>query len=381
MLLIAAAWTAGCADTARQIARNATPGGIDGGLEALSRPENQRRLAILLDQPALEQAGRRLSRGAVAGIQESLDLEALPDGAFRNSEFRGGATRPAATQSIRAQISPADENAPTATRPASTVPAGAISRTVRATELWAYGMIRSATSDGIRDAMSEPGPALDTLTDHVVDSGLKHLSTNGPDSIGPLVQSVIVDNIGPGVGEAIRKDLGPAIHDMVRQDLAPALRDMIRQELRPAMGLGTGDDLQAHVEKIAGGTSRVVSREALLGADDALRQLDEAARQGKPVSTLLGHTQGTIQSGLDLARVAAIALALLVMVLATWLAIILAKTRRARAEAVRREASSRRLAEAVRAAADRPWSGELRSLLKERLGSAEDVDEVFGKAP
>src|SRR3954465_7695892 len=66
---------AGCAQTAREVAKEATPGTIQGAVEELSKPETQQAAVTLAQSPIWEQMGRTIARGAAGGIMESVPDE------------------------------------------------------------------------------------------------------------------------------------------------------------------------------------------------------------------------------------------------------------------------------------------------------------------
>jgi hypothetical protein len=151
---------------------------------------------------------------------------------------------------------------------------------------------------------------------------------------------------------------------------------MIEKELRPALSFDVGagaKGLREAFQDVAAETARAVSREAVLGVDEALRRLDEAAPKDKEAGGLLGRTRGAVRAGVGVVGIVAVALGCLVLALGIWLAIVLVKVRRSRRETTEREAGVARLADAVRAAAERPWGNELNALLRERLRAGDDA--------
>jgi hypothetical protein len=65
----------GCAAAARDLARQTTPAVVDGVVEGMSDPGNQRQLAYNLQQDAIEEAVKRSLAGALDGTIESLSDE------------------------------------------------------------------------------------------------------------------------------------------------------------------------------------------------------------------------------------------------------------------------------------------------------------------
>jgi hypothetical protein len=97
---------------ARQIAKDGSPGGVEGGLASIDDPQKQQQLGDVLDGPAGEGLGRGFIRGATAeGIamltgatQPSARPTSNPAGADQNATIEpgGGTDRPA--QSVRGVV-------------------------------------------------------------------------------------------------------------------------------------------------------------------------------------------------------------------------------------------------------------------------------------
>jgi hypothetical protein len=127
-------------------------------------------------------------------------------------------------------------------------------------------------------------------------------------------------------------------------------RQQLQQVLHePAMDIGRG---------IADGM--------IEGAETKLRERGVIAADGSLSGAFIDKPKGLIAGTLGVAGLIAIALGLLVIALATWLLIVLNKTRKAREEAKRHEADARRVSEVLHVARDRPWGKELEALLEEK---------------
>jgi hypothetical protein len=343
VVLASSAAGGGCAGTARDIVEEATPGGVDGAIQALAKPDNQQALSGVLGGPVVESAGRGLTRGVIGGAVDTFAGTTRPSAASA-----GPGTRPAgvagAAGDIGQDLAPALES-----------------------------LVRRAVAAGMDEAFGPPRreasrKAARDIASTITEASVEGVATGVNEQLGPGVRSLLTEQIGPGLGDVVRQHVGPAVADVVRDEVAPALREAVARqanELGPAIDGAAGDRL----ERVAGETSRVVSREVVLGLQDGLREAGVLDANGRATGFgPLGQARDAVSTGLNLATVLAIALGLAVVALGLVLWITLSRTRRARAEAEQREAGARRLAEAVRAAEARPWGGELRELLRQELG-------------
>lgn len=67
--------TTGCAGTVEDLARQTTPAVVDGAIQGVADPRNQRQLAYNLQQDAIEEAVKRATAGMLDGTMETLSEE------------------------------------------------------------------------------------------------------------------------------------------------------------------------------------------------------------------------------------------------------------------------------------------------------------------
>lgn len=67
--------TTGCAGTVEDLARQTTPAVVDGAIEGVADPQNQRKLAYNLQEDAIEEAVKRATAGMLDGAMQTLSEE------------------------------------------------------------------------------------------------------------------------------------------------------------------------------------------------------------------------------------------------------------------------------------------------------------------
>ncbi len=214
-----------------------------------------------------------------------------------------------------------------------------------------------------------------------------------------------------GMAEGLRRDLGPAMVAVMRDAVGASMREMLREGYqrdmeRVAAGLtratvdaasrgvaeGMRRDLGPAIEgalndertaRSVGAMMRVITREAVLGSNDAMTQVQRAQeRSGTP--SFLGGLTNLTRDGVRILELVSVAAVGLSFALALWVARLVIRSRRVRAESERNAASALLLAEAIRAAEGKPWASELSELLRARVrrDSVGDLlDEVLGTRP
>jgi hypothetical protein len=75
ILAVAAIATTGCAGTIEDMARQTTPAIVDGAVQGISDPQNQRKLAYNLQEDAIEEAVKRATAGMLDGTMQALSDE------------------------------------------------------------------------------------------------------------------------------------------------------------------------------------------------------------------------------------------------------------------------------------------------------------------
>lgn len=251
--------------------RRAVPAGIDETLTTLEDPATRRRIEQLLDLPEVQAAARELAEQVAAGAFDGLTDAQRVAKVQQISEDYVGALTKAVGKGLREEVSPA---------------------IVDTTERAVQQAIQSALSPATRQGAASMAEALTRRTVGTLSESLR-------DDLGPATQAVLEHNIGPAMQRVVEDNLGPALRHTIEKDLAPALRDALGNELAPA----------------AGRISREVSREAVLGAVDALEVLDTDPRFEGFRERLWGRIDGTLNKGVRVGEIVAWILALIVLIL------------------------------------------------------------------
>jgi hypothetical protein len=153
----------------------------------------------------------------------------------------------------------------------------------------------------------------------------------------------------------------------IEQDLGPAIRALLVEELRPALDELAGDG----TFEAPGQLARVMSREAVLGVNDALLIIQRSDEQ-----TALAQLERLTRRGINIALIAAIALGVIVLALIALLLRMLQKAHAQREILTQREASTLLLAQAIKAAEAKPGAEEFAATLREELRDREGADYV-----
>jgi hypothetical protein len=175
--------SAGCASTARNIARQAAPPAVDSALKSLSDPPNQKSLTDLVNSPAVTSGTMHLGRGMGRGFTE----EALADIGLTTSTTLPATTLP--------------------TEPAVT---GELHHLLRQLIDIALG------SDSQRDARD--------MAAAVGEGTVRGVSRGMRDQLAPEIAREIKEQIGPAIAATIKDQIAPAIADVMSRDVAGSLR-------------------------------------------------------------------------------------------------------------------------------------------------------------
>lgn len=213
------------------------------------------------------------------------------------------------------------------------------------------------------------------------------------------------------MAEGMRRDLAPAIAELMRQTVASSMREALREGYQRDLERVAGGLTRATVEaasqgmaegirrdlvpalrsalseeqtaRALGAASRSLAREAVLGSNDAMTQLQRhQERGGRP--SFLSQVSSLTEGGVKLMQLVAGVAVALVVLLAAWVLRLILRSRRIQAESERHAASAVKFAQAIRAAEGKPWSKELTELLQERLEGAAVaglLDEVLAPRP
>ncbi|WAS94396.1 hypothetical protein [Nannocystis punicea] len=282
-----------CATGTEKMVRRAVPAGIDETLNTLEDPKVRKRIDDLLDLPEVQQAARDLAEQVAAGALDGLtDAQRVAKVQQLSADYVGALSK-AVGQGLREDVSPA-----------------VVDTTRRAVEQ----ALQSALSPATRQGAANMAEALTRRTLTTLSEGLR-------DELGPATQTVLERNVGPAIQRVVEDNVGPALRHTIEKDLAPALRDALNNELAPA----------------AGRVSREVSREALLGAVDALEVVETDPHYQEFRERFWGRIDGTLNKGARIGETIAWILALIVVILGLLLARAIAVRRREQTERERSE--------------------------------------------
>jgi hypothetical protein len=315
LTLIAAisAAVAGCAATAREMARQAAPPAAESGLVSLNRPEDQKAIDDLSHSTGIRRVGQSVGLGVGQGIVDRFaTLAGLPVPADPSD---------AEMSNAQTQASAATTQGAAATQPA-TLPSGIdIGRPI-ANVFGSVGAginrdLRPALAATVRDAVNE---GMQAGLGPETQARASELASAICDAVMRKLSRQVHDDLGPALASAVREQVGPAVGDVIRQQVAPAARQLTRDGIRGAL------EGAADATHLANGSSvpldeqvaRQVSEGATLGVDDAAKQAGFNAA-GLPVRDLAGTLDKLIWVATGLLVVAgllAVALILAVLLLA-----------------------------------------------------------------
>lgn len=300
-----------------EIPRDATKIAIDAGLESLEEAETKRRIERMLASPEMRAAERELVAGIVDGSLSALSEQDRVErvGAL-TSRYMAGVLR-----SLSREVAP--ELAPAA------------SQAVR-------GAVRSALSEALSARNQRE---VQRLVGSVAEAGAR-----------PLVKILTDAEIASALSDALTEKLGPALQQVLRENIGPGIAEALSDE---------------EIQSALGASARVMGREVVLGVNEALVQIQESKSSGG--ESLLGRLGNLASNGAKLAVSLTWLLVAAVLVLAVWIVKLLSQTRRYRGENEQRAATTRLLAEAMRASKGKPWSGELLAALEERIRAEEEA--------
>jgi hypothetical protein len=237
-------------------------------------------------------------------------------------------------------------------------------------------LLTSQIADGALDSLSEPERAarvegmLNEYIASLTGSISRSLALGMRRDLGPAVAVMVREAVGATLREVMRdgyqRDLERVAAGLTRATMAAAAQGVsegMRQSLGPSLHGALRDP---EVAGDVGLFARTIAREAVLGSNEAMAQIQRQAERGGR-TTLLGRlTQ--VERIITIGGVAAIALS---VALALWVVRLIMRSRRIQAESESNAASALMFAEAIRAAEGRPWAGELTEMLQRRLGGDE----------
>ncbi|WAS92353.1 hypothetical protein [Nannocystis punicea] len=302
--------------TAEGVVRSSVPAALDESVGFLEDPQSQERIQKLLADPQIQAAGRELTASLVEGALDGLTDEER-QAALRKATARFVDTiARAAGTSLKEQISPA------------------LASTVQQT-------LDSALSPKTR---REASAMVDELTRTTVVALTQSAGKGLKEDLGPALRSVL------------EQDLGPGLKKLVRADLAPALRDAVRDELVPVVGI----------------VSREASKQLVLGAADALAELEVRRDLGQYEESLWSRLDHTLHKGIQISQVIAWVLGLALAIVIGLVVRATVLRRRIEADRARSERLLLSLVDELHRGCDKPDVEELLSQIRTRVPDLDD---------
>lgn len=232
--------------------------GIDAGLEALTRPENQRRLGLILSSPGVTGGVHDIAFALVGGVMDGLDGR------------------------LKVDVDPA--------------------------RFW----------KGFDGAMRKHvGPAVGTVTRNAVDAAMTSaLSEENGVRIGALAAHATHGAI-KGLAEGIREDLAPALAYAIEHELAPAGAAAMENHVMPAFARGLSSPA---MQLAIATTMNSVARNLVRGGDAGIETAKaEGAADGDHEPGMLALFGDRLSLGVSVAFIVTLSLAAVLILLAVLL--------------------------------------------------------------
>lgn len=299
------------ADLNKEIPRTTMPIAVRSGIDTMSDPETTRRVQRLLADPQM----RAVQEALVAGLLDGT-LATLSD--KERAERIGALTTKAMTGILQGA--------------ARELSAG-------------IGAVTQSAVDGALDTALSPTRRrdLERLLGEIIAATIRAVAAGLRDAeVGKKISGSITEQVGPALGKALR------------DDVAPGLAALLQNE---------------ELNRSLGATAKLLGRELVLGATEALAQTQQPKAEG----SLLSRITELAHEGARLFGSAAWLLLLIIAALLAWTMKLLAQSRSYREEAERRAAMTRFLVEATKVAEGKPWSEELINGLQQRIRAEEQV--------
>jgi len=312
----------GCLGAADKATRTIVPSALDSSVGFLEVPDNQARIRKIMESPEIQHALGEMVAGLIGSSMDAMTDEDRMEKVRDLSGRYIGAVTKAVAEGLEQDLGPAA--AASAEKLVASVLATALSPKTR------------------RDAAQ----MVDEVTGHLVTS---------------LTQSASV---------GLRDDLGPALAKVLQDDLGPALEHVIGDNLAPAID-GALDGAMPAVND----ATRGLTKHALLGVSDALDDEEFQAKMGRFTDAMLKRADSTLNKGIALSTIAAIALGILVLILALLVTRAFLVRRRIEKERAHSERMLLLVVQAMQSAKDKP---EVEALLREIHERETDLaDEGF----
>lgn len=220
LVLVATTQTA-CATGAEKLVRRTVPAGIHETLKSLADPENQALMRRLVDLPEIQSAAHDLTEAIAGGALDGLTDDARAAKLRQLTDQFVQRIATSVARDLDAHISPS---------------------LTRAVEDIVGGAVGAALSPTNRKHAV-------TFVDAITRTTIA--------TFGQSTGKILRDDLGPAVQHVLEKNLGPALEHIIAVNIVPSLRSALDDEMVPA----------------AGRLSREVTRQAVLGAHDAMVEL------------------------------------------------------------------------------------------------------------
>ncbi|WP_157068760.1 hypothetical protein [Sandaracinus amylolyticus] len=222
---------------------------------------------------------------------------------------------------------------------------------------------------------------LDALSDEERAARIAEMSSRFVASVSDALADSLERDIGPAVAQTMSRALSASLRRIldeestqaiaaavarVAQESAVALAVAMRDELGPAMRAALAEALQdPQTQAAIAVTTRTLSREMVLGVQDAFEQIE---RENPQTDTVLTRLQDAADEGTNTLQIVLVLAVLALLALVAWQVHTSARARAQEAQAQRREAAIVALTEALRNAQSRPESAELLESLERAFG-------------
>jgi hypothetical protein len=333
---------ASCAQPVREVAREATPPAVSQAIEEATSPESVAHFSGFLADESMLASFEALASSVTQGVLAAL-------------------------------VGPASEPGGADSEPGAVALAGAAGPLLQADQ---EGGARPAPDGEGQEALV---PGLERLSEAAmkgaISGALSPESRRQAEQFAAAVARAGAQGAFSPEGRAAAEEFAAAVSRAsvqgvaagLEQDLGPALRALLIEELRPAV-----EELAADgAYEAPGQLARVMSREAMLGVNDALLII-----QRSDELTALAQLERLTRRGINVVLILAIALGVIVLALIAVLLRMIQKARAQRLIVAEREASVLLMAQAIKAAEGKPWAPELVDTLREALGDREGAAYV-----
>lgn len=309
----------GCLNGADNVTRTIVPGALDSTVGYLEQPINQKRIASIMESPEIQKAIGDMVGGILASSVDTMtDDERMARVRDMSGKYVGSLSK-AIADSLDKDLGPA---------------------AAASAEKLVAGVLASALSPKTRH---DAGLMVDTVTRRLITA----LTESG--------------------AEGLRDDLGPAIAKVLQEDLGPALEHTMRTNIGPAV-----DDLLCDVMPSVNDATRGLTKSALLGVSDALDDAEFQAAMGRFSDAMLERTNKTLNKGIAVSTIVAIALAVLAVILALLITRAFLVRRRIERERAHSERMLLLIVQAMNTHKDKP---EIVAMLKELHERESDIDD------